>query len=421
MIAASYLIETALDPARVAATMAGEQSSGTFVRLAGETDELRSRAGADVLSVEEIEPAAAPTLSSSWLERKAVRGPWRRARVILGYPEANVGANLSTLAATVAGNLYDLGELTGIRLVDLGLTRNYRARYAMPAAGIAGTRRAIGVVDRPLLGTIIKPNVGLSADDTADLVATLCEAGVDFLKDDEICANPDHAPFTARVSAVMDRVRRYRDRTGREVMVAFNVTDGIDQMRRNAEHVEREGGNCVMASLNWCGLSGMEALRAMTPLAIHGHRNGFGALSRHPMLGIGFAAYQKLYRLAGIDHLHVGGIGGKFSDRPEDVADDARKCVSNIVADGLGDAILPVFSSGQWAGTLPETGAATNSPDFIFLAGGGILAHPGGPAAGVTSLIQAWEAVVRGVTLADHAADHAALAAALGFFGPKTQ
>jgi ribulose-bisphosphate carboxylase large chain len=56
-VEASYLIETPLDPRKIADIMAGEQSSGTFVRVAGETDELRARAAAEVLSVEEVEPA----------------------------------------------------------------------------------------------------------------------------------------------------------------------------------------------------------------------------------------------------------------------------------------------------------------------------------------------------------------------------
>ena len=40
---ATYLVETPLAPAQVAEVLAGEQSSGTFVRVAGETDALRAR------------------------------------------------------------------------------------------------------------------------------------------------------------------------------------------------------------------------------------------------------------------------------------------------------------------------------------------------------------------------------------------
>ncbi len=166
----------------------------------------------------------------------------------------------------------------------------------------------------------------MAAEDVANLVGLLCEAGVDFIKDDEVCANPDHAPLAGRVPAVMRQVRAYRERTGRDVMIAFNITDEMDAMRRHADLVEKEGGSCVMASLNWCGLSALQTLRRSTPLALHGHRNGFGAFARHPALGIGFDAYQALYRLAGIDHMHVHGIGGKFSDSAQDVSSAARRC-----------------------------------------------------------------------------------------------
>jgi ribulose-bisphosphate carboxylase large chain len=413
---AVYLIETPLDPALAAEVLAGEQSAGTFVRVAGESDALRERASARVERIEELEPLPAPSLPNAWLARKKAPGPWRRARVGVSFPVANVGPNLPTLAATVAGNLFDLGEVTGLRLESLELPPGYRDRFDRPAQGVAGTRALTGVAGRPLIGTIVKPNVGLSAADTGALVATLCEAGVDFIKDDEVCANPAHAPLGERVRSVMAAIRRHRDRTGRAVMMAFNITDDTDAMRRHADLVEREGGTCVMASLNWCGLSAMQTLRRSTRLAVHGHRNGFGALSRHPALGIDFAAWQVLYRLAGIDHLHVHGLDGKFADDNQDVIRAARACLTPLSDD---DRVMPAFSSGQWAGTVPATWGSAGSADLIFLAGGGILAHPDGPAAGVAGLKQAWDATMSGRTLADHAKTAPELHRALEFFGPR--
>lgn len=418
-IEASYLIETPLDPVEVAAIMAGEQSSGTFVKVAGETDELRQRAAAIVLSVEEIEPAAAPTLASAWLERKRIGGPWRRAKVDIAYPTANIAANLPTLAATLAGNLYDLGEVTGLRLESCRMPQSYRARFEAPAAGVAGTRARLGIPDRPIFGTIIKPNVGLRAQEIAGLVKMLCEAGVDFIKDDEVCADPDHAPLAERVPAVMQVIRAHRDRTGRDVMMAFNVSDETDAMRRHADLVAREGGSSVMTSLNWCGLSAMQTLRRSTPLAIHAHRNGYGAFSRHPLLGIGFDAYSALYRLAGVDHMHVHAIGGKFCNSAEEVTASARRCLAPLAYDApdASDAVMPAFSSGQWAGTLPLAAEAAASQDFMFMCGGGILAHPDGPAAGIRSLRQSWEAIGEGRDLKVAAKTKPELAAALAFFG----
>ncbi|MGJ7522136.1 ribulose-bisphosphate carboxylase large subunit family protein [Variovorax sp. LT1P1] len=417
-IRASYLIETPEPPEKVAEVMAGEQSCGTFTRVEGETDALRARARATVESIVELESVSAPSLPNALLERKGTRGPWRRARVEISFPVANIGANLPTLAATVAGNLYDLGEVSGLRLETVHVPAAYRARFELPQVGIAGTRRATGVASGALVGTIIKPNVGFSAAETAELVGRLCAAGVDFIKDDEVCADPDHAPLAERVPAVMAMVRAHQERTGKHVMVAFNITDETDAMKRHADLVDREGGSCVMASLNWCGHSAIQTLRRHTPLALHGHRNGFGALSRHPLLGISFQAYQTLWRLAGVDHMHVHGLQGKFAQPDEEVIASAQDCFTPL-AEGIDDRVMPAFSSGQWAGTVPATWAAIGNDDLLFMSGGGILAHPQGPAAGVASIRQAWTAARAGTPLDEAARSAPELAAALAFFGQR--
>src|SRR4051812_47854550 len=116
--------------------MAGEQSSGTFTRVHGETDALRARTRATVERIDELEPASSPSLPNAWLARQGRGGPWRRARIEIAYPVANVGANLPTLAATVAGNLFDLGEVTGLRLESVRMPAAYRALFDRPAQGV---------------------------------------------------------------------------------------------------------------------------------------------------------------------------------------------------------------------------------------------------------------------------------------------
>lgn len=419
---AQYLIETPLDVAQVAEVLAGEQSCGTFTRVEGETDALRARARATVESIELLDVADAPSLPNGWMQRRGMFDQplrWQRARLRVSFPVANVGANLPTLAATVSGNLFDLGEVTGLRLEWLKLPAEYRKQFDRPAQAIAGTRQLTGVQGRPLIGTIIKPNVGLSAEETGELAARLCAAGIDFIKDDECSGNPDHAPLAQRVRAVMRRVREHKERTGKHVMVAFNISDEVDAMRRHADLVEAEGGSCVMASLNWCGYSALQTLRRHTPLAIHGHRNGYGALSRHPLLGFSFQAYQTLWRLTGVDHMHVHGLQGKFSQTDDEVIESARDTLAPL-AEGIDDRVLPAFSNGQWAGTVPATWDAVRSVDLLFMSGGGILAHPDGAAAGVASLQQAWDAVQHGETLADRARRSPELKRAIDFFGKRS-
>src|SRR3954471_21364294 len=180
-IEADYLIETPVDPRTAAETMAGEQSSGTFVPVPGETPELKQRAAARVETIELLDDAPGPSLPVA--RPISEDGPWRRARLTLSWPLDNIGPSLPNLLATVAGNLWELRQLTGLRLLDLHLPAAFAAAYRGPQFGVAGTRKLAGVVDRPLIGTIIKPSIGFDAAETAALVRTLCEAGIDFIKD----------------------------------------------------------------------------------------------------------------------------------------------------------------------------------------------------------------------------------------------
>lgn len=406
-IEADYLIETAYDPRAAAEAMAGEQSSGTFVAVPGETPALKERSAARVERLEVIGEAAAPSLPGA-----GGQGPVVRALVTLSWPLANLGPSLPNLMATVAGNLFELKQFSGLKLLDLRLPPAFAAAYAGPRFGIAGTRRLAGVEGRPLIGTIVKPSVGLGPEETAALVRTLAEADIDFIKDDELQADGPACPFEDRARAVMRVVNDVAERKGRKAMFAFNLTGDLDEMRRRHDLVQALGGTCVMASVNSVGLAGMIALGRHSALPIHAHRNGWGYLSRHPLLGFSFTAWHKIWRLAGADHIHVNGLANKFSEDDDSVIASARACLNPLFPDKP-CPIMPVFSSGQTVRQAPGTWQALGSTDLIFAAGGGIMAHPAGPAAGVAALREAWEAAVGGVPLTDHARTRPALAQAL--------
>jgi ribulose-bisphosphate carboxylase large chain len=285
-----------------------------------------------------------------------------------------------------------------------------------PAFGIDGTRRLSGVHGRPMIGTIVKPSIGLSPEETAAMVDTLCAAGIDFIKDDELQADGAVCPFEDRVRAVMPVIRAHAEQTGRKVMYAFNLTGEVDEMRRRHDLVLAEGGTCVMASANSVGLTGLLALRRHAQLPIHLHRNGWGYLSRHPALGFDYPAWSALWRLAGADHMHVNGIRNKFCEADDSVIASARALLTPMSEDSP-SIVMPVFSSGQSALQVHDTWAALRSPDLIFAAGGGIMAHRDGPAAGVRSLRDAWDAAMAGVPLDQAARESPALAAAVSTFG----
>jgi ribulose-bisphosphate carboxylase large chain len=414
-IEADYWLETAADPAKTAEIMAGEQSSGTFVPVPGETPELKARAAARVERLDILGPAEGPSLP---VAGKATKDALRlRAHVTLSWPLDNIGPSLPNLMATIAGNLFELKQLSGLRLLDLRLPEAFADAYPGPRFGVSGTRRLTAVEGRPLIGTIVKPSVGFSPDQTAELVETLCAADIDFIKDDELQSDGPSCPFEQRARSVMRVIERSADRTGRKVMFAFNLTGEIDEMRRRHDLVEGLGGTCVMASLNSVGLSGMIALGRHARLPIHAHRNGWGYLSRCPALGWSYVAWQKIWRLAGADHLHVNGLANKFSEPDESVMESARACFTPMFATKP-CVVAPVFSSGQSAKQAQGTLAALGVPDFIFAAGGGIMAHPDGPAAGVRALRDAFDAAMAGIAAPTYAADHPALAAALRMASP---
>jgi ribulose-bisphosphate carboxylase large chain len=411
-INAEYLVETPKTLAAAAESMAGEQSTGTFTRVPGETDELRERFAARVESIEALEPASAPSLPGAAVP--IGQTAFERGRVRISFPLANMGANLPAIISTVAGNLFELRYLSGLRLVNLEFPAAISASFPGPQFGIAGTRRLTGVFDRPIIGTIVKPSVGLTPAATADLVCTLGEAGIDFVKDDELMANPPHSPLVERVKAVMRVVNELADRTGRKVMFAFNISDQLDGMLEHHDAVVAAGGTCVMVSLNSVGFAAVDYLRRRASLPIHGHRNGWGMFTRHPALGIDFTAYQKLWRLVGVDQLHVNGLKNKFCESDESVVRSIRACLTPMLG---GYATMPVVSSGQWGGQAPETYRQTKTLDLMYLAGGGILAHPGGPAAGVAALRQAWEAAAVGIALDVYARERPELRQSLDFYG----
>jgi ribulose-bisphosphate carboxylase large chain len=416
-VSARYWIETARPLQEAAAVMAGEQSTGTFVRVAGETDELRERFGARIESLVELGEATAPSLPGAWAPTSAADRR-RTAEVTLSWPLHNFGPSLPNLLAAVAGNLWELRPFSGMRLLDLSLPPEFLERYRGPQFGIAGTRNLTGVHGRPLIGTIIKPSVGLSPAATAQRVAQIAAAGIDFVKDDELQADGPHCPFEERLRAVMHVLNAHADRTGKRVMYAVNITGEIDEMLRRHDRVVAERNTCVMVSLNSVGLPALAALRAHCQVSIHGHRNGWGLLGRSPAIGMSFIAWQKLWRLAGIDHVHVNGLDNKFCESNASVIASARECLTPMFpAPHRGCEVMPVFSSGQSALQAPDTYRALGSVDLIHACGGGIMGHPGGITAGVRSLHQGWEAAVAGIPLTDYARSHRELAEALAAFG----
>ncbi len=409
-VIASYEIETSLPLQQAAEALAGEQSTGTFIRVERESDELRARSAAQVVSVDELPLSGASALPGA----KGDPDKRRRALLRLRFPLDNFGPSLPNLLAAVAGNLFELRELAAIKLIGLDLPSEFAERYPGPAFGVEGTRRLMGRSEGAMIGTIVKPSIGLRPDELAELVGELATAGIDFIKDDELQGNGAIAPFEERVKAVMPVLLRHADRTGTMPMYAFNITDDLERMRHNHDLVLEQGGTCIMVCVNMVGFAGTEWVRRHSQLPIHGHRAMLGSMMRSPQLGFGYGAWQALARVAGVDHLHTNGISNKFYESDAEVLASIRQ-VRTPMLDHR--PIVPVLSSGQWAGLAHDTHAAVDTTDVLVLAGGGIHGHPHGAAAGVEAMRTAWHAAEHGESFAAAVERSPALRAAVDTFG----
>lgn len=411
-ITATYYIETPYAPEKAAAVLAGEQSSGTFVAVPGETEELKQRFAARVESVEVLETVNEPAIPGA----TSKDGKYHRAIVKVSWSIENFGYNLPVMVSTLQGNLYEITQFTGLKLMDIDLPASFGSKFKGPAFGMEGCRTLTGVQDRPLIGTIIKPSIGLSVEQTALMVKTLAEAGIDFVKDDELLSSSANSNFNDRVDTVMKVINAHAEKTGKKVMYAFNISGEVDEMLQRYEKIVNSGGTCAMISINSVGLAGVKKIMDQRQLAIHAHRNGWGMMTRHPLLGIDYKAYQKIWRLAGADQMHVNGIDNKFWESDDSVVASIDACLTKMFNH---KTVVPVVSSGQWGGQAFETYRRTKTVDLLYMAGGGIMAHPMGAAAGVVALQQAWKAAVDGLTLEDAAKQCKEFAAAVEKFGKK--
>lgn len=383
----TYYIESIKDLRAVAEELVGEQTSGTFLKVPGETDELAERFGGRVLNVEDLDKRE-PSLASRFTADRVNSG-----RITVAYPTGNLGGDITALLTVIAGNLFELANLTACRIESMDLPEDFQKEHLGPEFGVKGTFEAIGVGDGPVIGTIIKPNIGLGPDAYRGVVRDLLESGIDFIKDDEVNADPAHLPFDERVRIVSEET----DRVGRRVPYAFNLAGPISDLERKHTLVRESGGQCVMLPVFHQGIAALEYLRSLGGLQLHAHRAGFTAVARHPALGLDFKVWQQLLQLAGADHIHASGIKSKFYEDDDTVAENIQAIRKGLSA--MDRTSAPVLSSGQTVFAAQPTFERLQTCEVMALAGGGILAHPGGAKAGVESLRDAWQAAREGVTL----------------------
>jgi ribulose-bisphosphate carboxylase large chain len=387
-----------LEPDGSAGALAVEESTGTEAIPA----EMWARVGGEVLSEGD-------------------------GRAIIAWPWRNWGANLPQLMASIlVGEGCETARFTRCRLVAMEWPEDLvEALGGGPRFGLEGVRALLGEsggassptgsgassgAERPLLGGIVKPSLGLGPAEVAATAAALARGGCDLIKDDELLADPDWCPLAERVPMVAAALAE----VGRPVLYAANISGPIDTLLGRAAAAVEAGATAIMVNAFATGIDAVRAVAAAgLGVPVLAHRVGAGPIVRNPEVGVDGSVLCELTRIAGADLVQIGGFGGKLFDTHDEVARNLAACRRPVAGARVP---VPVNGGGVWAGSTPTVLAAAGH-DIMLLLGMGAFEHPGGPEAGARSVKQAIDAVTAGYSLEIAAASAPELAAALDHFG----
>jgi len=318
--------------------------------------------------------------------------------------------SLPQMVSGVMGNVFSMKELEALRVVEMSLPAEYINSFPGPSLGSAGVRDILGIKSRPIIGSIMKPKIGLNSRENAELAYQVWMGGVDLVKDDENLTDLPVNPFRSRVTETMRMLKIAQKKTGQTKVYAFNVTAPFEQMLERAKIVAEAEGRCIMADIVSVGWSGLQGLREAFPdMIIHGHRAGHSAFTRVEYHGMTMMILAMMARLAGVDQLHTGTVVGKM----EGEADNVIKINQFLSADwGNLKPVLPVASGGLHPGLVADLFKILGK-DLIINFGGGIHGHPDGSHEGAKAARAAVEAASEGEDLFRAAQRCPALARAL--------
>jgi ribulose-bisphosphate carboxylase large chain len=368
--------------------VAAESSIGTW------TDVSTSRP--------EIMDCLGPTVYS--IDKKA-------GMIKIAYPgDLFENGNMAQIYSSIAGNIFGMKAVDNLRLVDVHYTKAVVKSFKGPKYGISGIRKLLDVKDRPLVGTIIKPKLGLDPDRHAHVAYDSWVGGCDIVKDDENLTSQKFNPFGERVIRTIRMRERAQNETGDRKIYMPNVTAETCEMINRAQFVKENGGEYVMVDVVTCGFSGLQALvDEDLDLVIHAHRAMHAAFTRNPKHGISMLAYARSLRLVGVDQLHIGTAVGKMEGPEAEVV-----AIKNAMIEDCFNikTVFPVCSGGLHPGMVPDLMRILGK-DIIIQMGGGIHGHPGGTVEGAAAAREAVEAVMKGSTLEEYAEDHQELKEAL--------
>ncbi|MBE6528073.1 MAG: ribulose 1,5-bisphosphate carboxylase large subunit [Thermoplasmata archaeon] len=393
-VVCKYRVTTDLPIEKAAEAIAAEQSTGTWTGISTLNTEIFNNLGARVVDISGDE-------------------------IIVEFPtddfSIEVGA-VPQILSVIAGNLFGLGALKGVRLEDVTFPKSILSQFKGPKFGADGIRKALDRPEKPLVGTIVKPKIGLDPKNTAKYVYEAGAGGLTNSKDDETLVDQAFCPIEDRTVAVAEALDRLESE-GHKMMHAINVSTRGDKIVELAEKVQSWGAREIMVDVITCGFGAVQAL-AEDPsikVPIHVHRTMHGAFTKDPLHGIAMLPLTKLVRMCGGDALHIGTLGvGKMSGSTKEDS-NLTACLGNDVPY---KTVMPVCSGGVYPGIV-EAIVKKAGFNVQIQAGGGVAGHPGGVKAGAMGISQAVDAAYLGIPKEEYAKDHKELAIALETWGSK--
>ncbi|MFQ5891871.1 MAG: type III ribulose-bisphosphate carboxylase [Candidatus Methanofastidiosia archaeon] len=330
-------------------------------------------------------------------------------------------SSIPQLLSSIAGNIFGMKLLRNLRLLDISLPKEYLKSFKGPKFGVSGVRDLFHL-ERPLIGTIVKPKLGLSSEKHARVAYKAFVGGCDQVKDDENLTDQRFNPFEDRVLKTLKARDKAQEETGERKAYLPNISAETNQMLSRAEFVEEQGGKYVMIDVLTCGFSALQTLRdAGFKLYIHAHRAMHGVITRNKKHGISMLVLAKLFRLIGVDQLHIGAIVGKMEGEAREVLNIHQQLNLDKITESQKvlaqdwDSIKPVLSvasGGLHPGKIQDL-VKIFKKDILMQFGGGIHGHPSGTVAGARAVRQALDAALSGVSLREYAKDHKELQEAL--------
>ena len=348
----------------------------------------------------------------------------------IAYPEEIFELdNVPNIFSSIAGNIMGMKSVDSIRLEDVSFPKKILMGFDGPRYGISGIRKMMKIKERPLIGTIIKPKLGLFTKDHARVAYEAWSGGCDIVKDDENLSNQKFNTFEERIARTLEKANKAEEETGEKKAYLVNVTAETKEMIKRAQLVEDLGGKYVMLDIITAGWAALQTLReADFKLAIHAHRAMHAAFDRNPNHGVSMMVIADFARLIGVDQLHIGTGIGKLEGKIEDVEDLLEEIeLKNVKATHKRlnqkwnniKPVLGVSSGGLHPGHVPFL-VKNLGKDIVIQMGGGIHGNKLGTKLGSTAVRQAVDAVMHGIPLKEYAKDHIELKTALNQWGiPK--